>query len=50
MKRTIFALLIMAAMLLLSAGALADDMGDLVYPFQYARSRRVYSRDWRRHR
>ena len=36
MKRFIFALVLIATMMFVSAGAIAQDMGELVYPFQYA--------------
>ena len=35
MKRIIFVLLLVATMVLVSSGALAQDMGERVYPFQY---------------
>lgn len=36
MKRFIFALVLIATMMFVSVGAIAQDMGELVYPFQYA--------------
>ncbi|MCY4070134.1 MAG: ABC transporter substrate-binding protein [Chloroflexi bacterium] len=36
MKRIIFVLVLITSMLLISTGALAQDMGERVYPFQYA--------------
>ena len=36
MKRFIFALVLIATMMFVSVGAIAQDIGELVYPFQYA--------------